>query len=75
MKPLDNYNLTEEHQDLMEEMAMIMYRMDKDPKSVNHWRMEELKSRISKENCSGLIRKLAREKANKMFKSRKKGRW
>jgi hypothetical protein len=75
MKPLDSYKLTEEHQDLMEEMAMILYRMDENPKSVNHWRMEEIKSKISGIENSGLIYKLARKKANKLWNSRKrKGR-
>jgi hypothetical protein len=73
MKPL-NQVLTEHEEGLMEEMSVILYRLDKDPKSVNHWRYEDIKAEISGTENSGLIYKLAREKANSMFKSRKRKR-
>jgi len=74
MKPLNQSVLTEHEEGLMEEIALIFYRLDEDPKSVNHWRFEDIKAEISGTENSGLIYKLARKKANKLWKSRKR-RW
>jgi len=71
MKPL---GLTKQEEDLMEEIALILYRLDIDPRSVNHWRFEDIKAQISGTENSGLIYKMAREKANSMFKRRKRKR-
>jgi hypothetical protein len=72
--PLNQRVLTKHEEDLMEEFKMELYRMDTDPRSVNRWRLEDIKIEISKSENSKLIKKLAREKANAMFKSRKRKR-